>query len=202
MASPNKPATDRVVIFTPSIAGRRTVSVVISSSIVRFSQSFDPDIVQNRMRNTGINLLGTLFLQERRQSSKFRLFRSNHPPSARSALDFANHGHGFDFRGAFAPFRHNGQVRPQAPANRHGPFSTHPHPGSRPPDWECSFSADIHTSRVPHKDDPQEYRRIPGSAAHADPWSRTRLAPAATSRLATNLAVIGTRGWSLRSCRA
>ena len=36
MASPKSPATDRVVIFTPAIAGRRTVSVVISSSITDF----------------------------------------------------------------------------------------------------------------------------------------------------------------------
>src|SRR5438093_12823941 len=36
MASPNNPATERVVIFTPSIGGRKTVSVVISSSIFDF----------------------------------------------------------------------------------------------------------------------------------------------------------------------
>src|SRR4030095_2801070 len=34
IASPSKPDTDKVVIFTPSIAGRRTVSVVINSSIL------------------------------------------------------------------------------------------------------------------------------------------------------------------------
>src|SRR3954454_1067714 len=36
MASPKRPATERVVTFTPLIAGRRTVSVVMSSSISDF----------------------------------------------------------------------------------------------------------------------------------------------------------------------
>ena len=36
MASPNSPATDSVVMFTPSIAGRWTVSVVINSSMAEF----------------------------------------------------------------------------------------------------------------------------------------------------------------------
>ena len=36
IASPNNPATDKVVILTPSIAGRMTVSVVMSSSILDF----------------------------------------------------------------------------------------------------------------------------------------------------------------------
>src|SRR5436309_14550597 len=42
MASPNKPATERVVIFTPSIGGRKTVSVVISSSIFDFLSRCTP----------------------------------------------------------------------------------------------------------------------------------------------------------------
>src|SRR6185436_18447090 len=36
IASPNKPATDNVVTLTPSITGRTTVSVVMSSSISDF----------------------------------------------------------------------------------------------------------------------------------------------------------------------
>ena len=36
MASPKSPATESVVIFTPLITGRRTVSVVINSSILDF----------------------------------------------------------------------------------------------------------------------------------------------------------------------
>src|SRR5882762_7187474 len=36
IASPNNFATDSVITFTPSIAGRKTVSVVISSSIFDF----------------------------------------------------------------------------------------------------------------------------------------------------------------------
>ena len=36
MASPKSPATDSVVIFTPLIAGRNTVSVVINSSTADF----------------------------------------------------------------------------------------------------------------------------------------------------------------------
>src|SRR6266702_5144015 len=42
IASPNNPATDRVVIFTPLIAGRRTVSVVINSSILDFRNLSTP----------------------------------------------------------------------------------------------------------------------------------------------------------------
>src|SRR5712675_2173872 len=42
IASPNSPATDRVVIFTPLIAGRRTVSVVINSSILDFRSRLMP----------------------------------------------------------------------------------------------------------------------------------------------------------------
>src|SRR5439155_8458404 len=42
IASPNNPATESVVIFTPSIGGRRTVSVVISSSIFDFLSRCTP----------------------------------------------------------------------------------------------------------------------------------------------------------------
>jgi hypothetical protein len=42
MASPNNPATDKVTIFTPSMAGRKTVSVVISSSMFELRSLFIP----------------------------------------------------------------------------------------------------------------------------------------------------------------
>ena len=42
MASPKRPATESVVIFTPLISGRRTVSVVISSSIADFCNLSTP----------------------------------------------------------------------------------------------------------------------------------------------------------------
>src|ERR1051325_9437975 len=42
IASPNRPATDSVVTFTPSIDGRKTVSVVISSSIFDFIGGWMP----------------------------------------------------------------------------------------------------------------------------------------------------------------
>src|SRR5438132_12096479 len=42
IASPKSPATERVVIFTPLITGRRTVSVVISSSIEDFRKRSIP----------------------------------------------------------------------------------------------------------------------------------------------------------------
>ena len=42
MASPNNPATDNVVIFTPLTAGRGTVSVVMSSSTFDFFNRSTP----------------------------------------------------------------------------------------------------------------------------------------------------------------
>src|ERR1043166_2747158 len=42
IASPHRPATDSVVTFTPSIDGRKTVSVVISSSIFDFIRRLMP----------------------------------------------------------------------------------------------------------------------------------------------------------------
>ena len=51
-------------------------------------------------------------------------------------------------------------------------------------------------------DGPPEYRRSPESAAACKSSASTRFAPAVSSKAAISFAEIGTRGRSLRSCRA
>ncbi len=84
MASPNNPATDKVVILTPSIAGRRTVSVVINSSILDFRNLSIPTSFKIAWETQArIFLAPFLFKQGGGRGQRARRFRSNHPPSAR-----------------------------------------------------------------------------------------------------------------------
>ena len=130
MASPKSPATDSVVIFTPSIAGRWTVSVVINSSMLDFRNLSMPVSLKMAWETQARICLAPFFFNKRRgfgqSAGGFRqVIHHQHV----FALDFADDGHAFDFRGAFAAFGHDGQARFQAPGNRHGPFSSRRHPG-------------------------------------------------------------------------
>ena len=72
----------------------------------------DANVVQNGVRNTGINVLGALFLEQiggiRQGAGRFgQIIHHEHV----FAPDFANYRHGFDVRGAFASFGDDGQAR-------------------------------------------------------------------------------------------
>src|SRR5258707_15820325 len=54
IASPKRPATDKVVMCTPPIGGRRTVSVVINSSILSFCNLYFPKSFKNAFEKQAI----------------------------------------------------------------------------------------------------------------------------------------------------
>src|ERR1043165_5443074 len=62
MASPKSPATDRVVNLTPLIGGRRTVSVVINSSIEDFLNRSTPTSFKMAWETQAIIFLAPFFL--------------------------------------------------------------------------------------------------------------------------------------------
>src|ERR1039458_9773723 len=100
MASPKSPATDSVVIFTPSIAGRWTVSVVINSSMAELRNLSMPTSLSSAWETQAMMLFAPLLFKIVHQQNIFY-------------VNVADHRHALHFRRALAAFGDDGQFRLQ-----------------------------------------------------------------------------------------